>query len=163
MFGIVETQGFHLGTQFIPKEITFIKNGKTPVHYVIKTDISLDLLTSRELEIVKWNSTCYHGIPWHAGNISLEECVESLRSLGIEKCLLFSKGREKVKFFEKCLGVPVSDMGNVCPSIRKIAYKNPCNAHRIVNAHCSLISAQYLHDWFKNGHCHIDTILEENK
>jgi hypothetical protein len=163
MFAIVEMQGFHLGTQFIPKEITFIKNGKSPVHYIIKTDICKDLLTTKERDIVKWNAKCYHGIAWEEGDITLDECVDSMKSLGMEKCLLFTKGREKAKFLEKMLGSPVSDMGVVCPSIRKIPYKNPCRAHNIVNARCSLISAQYLHDWMKNGHCDITKIPEKNE
>jgi hypothetical protein len=163
MFAIVETQGFHLGAQFIPKEITFIKNSQSPVHFLIKTEAPLQFLTSRELEIVKWNSTCYHGIPWEMGEITLNECVAAIKKLCTNDCKLFTKGREKSKFFSKLLDENVDDMGTTCPSIRKIPYINQCNAHKIVNARCSLVSALYLHNWVQNGHCNLVAIPEEDK
>lgn len=151
---IIDMQGFQMGPQFIPKELSAINadTGLGMSHHIFREPYPIEELDLKQRENVQWLTDCYHGLSWsgigHSHLCDMQDILDEV-TYNVDKILC--KGVMKKAFLEKYVGTrcEIVDLETEVPSIRRLNLKAACTSHNYESSHCALTNVFFIYHYLR--------------
>jgi hypothetical protein len=143
---LIDIQGFKItNNKFIPKDLPILKNNKM-AHYVFAPPFPSTLLPDDVQYQIKWLSKNHHCIKWDTGFVPHWKFQQILKKVISDGDSVHVKGKEKAKFIEKCIKMPVIEL----PETPRLESSKPmCLFHISENCYCSMQIVTMLYNKLK--------------
>ena len=139
---LADIQGFYIGKQFMPKELSYTMDGVKIITVLIKSSVNFSNLTTEEKENVRWLEKMFHAIKYASGDVPIEELIDILPG-NIDNIIV--KGNQKEEFFKQMFpNSNVINLDNDSNCVNLVRTHHDCKNHIRKNSMCTKVNIRKL-------------------